>query len=198
MGALGSLFAVAVAASDLAPEALVRQTTDRWLAALEAAGARVDQDPQYLYRLVDEIVMPVVDLEASARLVLGKHWRAASEAQRIRFREDLRQLLIRTYAKSLVMAQGREIAYLPFRGQPGDCYVTVDTKVLPVQGQDELALTYCLRLADERWRLYDVRIEGVSLVLSLRTSFEKEIEQVGLDRFFQNMSDRNRAKEMLE
>lgn len=194
---LGSL-AVAVAAASLGPDEVVRETTDRFLAAMDAAGGRVEKDPQYLNSLVDEIVMPVVDLEVSARLVLGKHWTAASEAQRVQFRDDLRMLLIRTYAKSLIQARERRIVYLPLRALPGDRYATVDTRVLSRPGQEELTLSYCMRLAKQQWSLYDVKIDGVSLVRSLRTSFEKEIEQVGLDAFFENLSRRNREKETLQ
>lgn len=195
---LAGPLALSALAQDSGPEAVVRQTTDRFLEAMLGAGKRVEGDAQYLYGLVDEIVMPVVDLEVSARLVLGKHWSAASDVQRDQFREDLRLFLIRTYAKSLLQARDRQIVYLPQRYKPGDDYATVATQVLPQQGQGALALSYSLRRTTEGWRLYDVQIDGVSLIRSLRTSFEKEIEQVGLDAFFSNLTRRNREKMSLQ
>lgn len=186
------LGSVAAVAQTSAPEQVVRDTTGRLMERLEAAGPQVEHDSRLLYEIVDTTVMPVVDLDASARLALGKHWKSASAEQQARFREDFRLLLLRAYATSLLEGRGRQIEYLPFRGQPKDCYVTVDTRLAPGRGQSALALSYCLRLSGEQWRLYDVRVEGVSLMTSLGVTFDKEIERVGLEAFLDDLRRRVR------
>lgn len=187
-----ALLAPGWAADSPSPEALVRERAERVMQALHERGAQYEADPAALYALVDELVLPMIDFEAMAKLTLGKHWREASAEQRERFVREYRNLLVRTYTKSLLEVRDKSVVYLPNRNDPKSDYATVATEVQRGGGQPNLSVVYSLRKADGRWLVYDVTIEGLSLVKNYRTSFSTEIDQVGLAAFLDRLETSNR------
>ena len=191
----GLVLALVVAkalADGTGPEEAVRDRADRVMAVLHERGAELETDPKALYALVDELILPLIDFEAMAKLTLGKHWRDASPEQRDRFVGEYRTLLVRTYTKSLLEVRDKSITYLPNRNDPKSDYATVATEVQRGGGQPNLPVTYSLRKVGGHWLVYDVTIEGLSLVKNYRTSFSSEIDQVGLTAFLDRLEATNR------
>ena len=104
-----------VAAATQDPLGLVKTTSEDILSKVREERAEIDANPQRLYQLVDEIVLPHFDFERMSRWVLGKYWRRASAEQQSRFVAEFRSLLVRTYAKSLSEYTDNKIEYLPVR-----------------------------------------------------------------------------------
>ena len=174
-----------------APQEMVQQTAEQMLTKLRDERKVIDEHPGRIYELVDEIVLPHFDFERMASWVLGRYWRTASPHQRQAFVEQFRTLLVRTYAKSLSSYTDDKINYLPFRGSPGQTEVKVRTEV-DQPGGFPIPIDYDLYLKGDEWKVYDVTIDGVSLVTNYRTTFANQIRQDSLDKLISSLADRNK------
>jgi phospholipid transport system substrate-binding protein len=173
------------------PQDLVQQTAEKMVSKLREERQIINQHPGRIYDLVNEIVLPHFDFERMSSWVLGKYWRSATPAQRDRFVEEFRNLLVRTYAKSLSSYSDNKISYLPFRDRPGQNDVKVRTEV-DQPGGFPIPIDYSLYLKGDEWKVYDVTIDGVSLVTNYRTTFANQIRQDGLDKLIATLADRNK------
>ena len=170
---------------------LVIETGERVLAALRAEKERMQKEPGYVHDLVDRIVLPHFDFERIARWVLGKYVRKASPEQLQRFTREFRTLLVRTYASALNEYTDQKIDYPPLRARPGSREVTVHSEVSQ-PGAFPIPIDYDLYLKDGEWKVYDVKVDGVSLVANYRSGFYRQIRQKGLEALIENLSRRNR------
>lgn len=176
------------------PQQLVIDTTERMLAALEAHGPQLEQQPELIYELVGEIVLPHFDFVRMSAWVLGKYWPRASLEQKRRFVPAFRQLLVRSYATALLEYQGQTIEYLPLRDDPASGEVTVRSRIVQ-PGKPPIGLYYYLWQHDGRWQVYDISIDGISLVANYRTSFASEIKTKGLEALITRLEQHNRTGE---
>lgn len=122
-----------------------------------------------------------------SKLALGKNWRKANEDQQDRFVDAFKTMLIRTYSKSLTEYAGQEIKFLPYR-QPEEGKRTV--KVQTVISQDsgpEIPIDYSLRIKDDIWKVYDIKIDGISLVTNYRNTFAADINRVGIEGLIEQL-----------
>lgn len=169
---------------------LVNQTAEKILVQLRAEKNVVTKNNQRVYDLVEQIVLPHFDFSAMSASVLGKHWRTANEDQRKRFSQEFKVLLVRTYAKALVDNMDRKIAYQPLRAADGATDVTVHTEI-PQDGGFPLPINYSMEFKDGAWKVYDVDIDGISLIKNYRTSFSNEVKQGGVDDLIKKLLERN-------
>lgn len=177
--------------ADEPPLLLVKSTSERMIKALHEDKARIDKEPKYLYELVDKIVLPHFDFLRMSKLVLGKYWRQASVDQQERFVEEFRTLLVRTYATSMREYADQPIEYLPLRMDPGATDVTVKTEVEQLSGFP-VPIDYRLYLNDGAWKVFEVSIDGVNLVVNYRSSFATEIRKVGgVEGLIKQLHERN-------
>ena len=160
------------------------------LAVLASEREQMQQDPTLVFGLVNDILASKVDFQRVSGLVLGKYWRRASPAQRQRFAEEFRRLLIRTYATAFNQFQSWEINYLPARAADSATDAVVRTEVLRPDGPP-VAVDYRMHLKDGQWLVYDVTIEGISLVTNYRSTFAKEVRMGGMDGLIQRIADMN-------
>lgn len=170
------------------PQQLIELTASRMLEKLKQEKATLKTHPERAYDLVNEIVVPHFDFELMAKRVLGKHWRDANQKQREEFVEAFKGVLVRTYANRLTEYTDYKINYLqaPQERDPERALVRSEV-ALP--GQMPVQIDYRLLLRGENWKVYDVAIEGVSLVTNYRSSFNTEITQRGLDKLISRLQD---------
>lgn len=179
-----------VRAETLDPDTLVRQTSEQMLAVLKEQHAVIVADPSRLYGLVDSIVLPHFDFERMARWVLGKHWRQATPEQQAAFVNEFRTLLVRTYGTALLEYTNYKVSFLPARMTDNGKDVTVRTEVQKPGGLP-VPISYSMYLSDKGWKVYDVAIDGISLVSNYRTTFATEIKSKGIDGLIQRLAERN-------
>ena len=172
------------------PEALVRETSEQMLAMLKEQRDVIAAEPGRLYGLVYEIVLPHFDFERMSRWVLGKHWRQATPEQQQAFVEQFRNLLVRTYGAALREYTDQNIVYLPVRRSAESKEVIVRTEVMKAGGVP-IPIHYSMYLSADGWKVYDVIIDGVSLVSNYRTNFATEIRNAGLEGLIKRLADRN-------
>lgn len=178
-----------------APDAVVKDTAEKVLSKLRAQREAIRKDPNKIYDVVETDVLPRLDFERMSQFVLGKYWQRATPDQRARFVEQFKRLLVRTYAKALFENVDADIDYLPLRMASGADEAVVKTEVNQPGGQP-IPIDYKVyRSANGEWKVFDVVIDGVSLVGNYRTTFANEVRQSGLDQLIAKLAARSQQVE---
>ena len=173
------------------PQTLIKTSSDRMLKALKENKATIEKNPSFVYGLVDKILLPNFDFSKMSKLALGKNWRKASKAQRERFIGEFRLLLVRTYSIAMLEFTDGDIVFLPFRGDLAKKKVKVKMEIARPNGPTiPMALSMYLN-KQKKWMVYDVKIDGISLVTNYRSTFATEIRNDGMDKLIENLSTRN-------
>lgn len=173
------------------PATVVRNTAERVLDSLRSDRARY-QDDHALFQLVREVVFPRLDRERTAQWVLGANWRTATPAQREQFIAEFSDLLLRTYGTALRQYDSEKLNYLPAQAPAGADRVTVRTEIIRPDGP-KVSVDYLLTNRSGEWKVYDVIIENVSLVVTYRSEYSAIIKRDGMDGLLKQLSDRNRS-----
>jgi phospholipid transport system substrate-binding protein len=169
------------------PQRLIETSSKALFADLDANRAKYRKDITQLYKVVDTVFLPHVDVDYAAQQVLGKHWRTATPDQRKRFVTSFYRSLLSTYGDALVDFTGDRMRVLPFQGDASQPRASVRTEIKRSNGAT-VAVAYTLRKnATGEWKVWDVVIEGISYVKSFREDFGLEIDQKGLDSLLQRL-----------
>ncbi len=179
------------------PGHLVKQASEEMLAALQTYRPKIQEDPRYLFIVVNEVLTPHVDMQAVARLALGKHWSTASAEQRQRFTQEFTALLVRFYSLSLAEYLNLHeipqdvIEFLPGRDRFSPQNSLIHTRVHPPRGKP-VEVNYCLHQVGSEWKVFDVTVDGISIVTAYRSVFTSELRKHGIDGLIATLSDQNR------
>lgn len=173
--------------SQAAPEKLIEQATGRMLDALHQQHAKIAQDPQHIFALANEIVLPHFDLQRMSVWVLGKHWRKATDEQKQQFPLAFRQLLLRTYATAMAEYTDEKIIILPMRQEQDSDDRLVRTEIQRSAGP-AIPVAYRMYQSTAGWKVYDINIDGISLLSNYRRSFSREISRNGLKGLMDKLS----------
>lgn len=178
------------ASSAAAPDAVVHKTTDDIIALLKQNKAVYAKDASKLYAMVDEHVLPIFDFERMSQWVLGRYWRQASEEQRSRFVREFRNLLVRTYATALLNYTDQKVVIQPTQ-KKGDRQAVVKTEVQQGSGAPAVPIHYSFYKGEADWKVFDVTIDGVSLVSNYRGTYASKIKQQGIDGLIASIAASN-------
>lgn len=156
------------------------------------------QRPEYKHdfrkatAFVDDILDSHIDFDRVSMLVLGKYWKDASQEQRAQFQDQFKMLLVRTYTTAFTEYSDWTINYLPDQAGNSNDKTIVRTEILQ-EGAKPISVNYRMLLETSgEWKVYDVMIEGVSLLQNYRTSFTNQIAQTGsIDKLISDLSRRN-------
>lgn len=159
----------------------------------------VKRDPDIIYNMAElrtvaaDVVLPRVDFNAMSRWVLGKYWRTATAQQRAAFIVEFREMLLGTYLSAVSAHKGQSARFLPVRGDLQEGRVIVNAEVDQPGGPD-VHVTFRMRRVGNEWLIYDVAVEGVSLVATHRTGFSREIRKSGMDSLVARLHSRNMSR----
>jgi phospholipid transport system substrate-binding protein len=191
-----SISTVNVYAGDmLAPDVLVKNTANDVLEVVKKDKDIQAGDNKKIVALTEEKIVPHFDFDRMSRLVLGRAWKAASKDQQDKFTAEFRNLLVRTYSVALAKYRNQTIDYKPFKMAAGDDDVVVKTQILQPGGQ-AIPIDYALEKGDSEWKVYDVKIDGISLVTNYRGQFSNELKQGSMDALIQKLVDKNHSNAM--
>jgi len=163
------------------PDQIVRETADALAARIEGRQQQLEANPPELYKLVDEIFLPVFDTDYAGRLVLGKHWRTATPAQRQEFINTFYDFLLRSYSRYVLRFEKDTVKFFPGPAAAADPKRAVVKTEMQLDDGTRLPVHYSLHQTKDGWRAYDVRIEGISYVQNYRNQFSAEIGAKGID-----------------
>ncbi len=164
------------------PHYVIEQAADKVLDVLKHDEAHIRANPNVINDLVDEIILPICDVERMGKYILAKHWKTATDVQKEMFIAEFQQMLIRTYGKHLVEYTNAEITVLPEKSIEEKLYQTVSTKLDARNGTHPLQVDYVFRVDESSSKVVDVRVEGMSILRTFRTAFTKEISETSLDQ----------------
>jgi len=162
------------------PQALMEQTAQRMLDALDADREGFRKEPARVNAIVDEILLPHFDTQYSAQLVLAKHWRSATVEQRKRFVQAFYHSMLNKYGAALAGFTADRMTLLPFRGDLASGKATIRTEVTTDDGT-RVPVNYSMRATPQGWKAWDVTIEGISYVKTFREDLGAEVDQRGLE-----------------
>ena len=165
----------AVLANETEPTEFIKVTMHALFDAVKKERSAIETDPTIARALVRELLTPHFDLERTCRWVLGKHWRQASDAQRERMVAEFRTLLVRIYAAAIADFANLDMKYSPRRdvGNANDVSIRVEAFA---DGGSATIVAYRLhRREGESWKVYDITVDGVSLVTTYRATFASTI-----------------------
>uniref|UniRef100_E6QQQ4 Toluene tolerance protein n=1 Tax=mine drainage metagenome TaxID=410659 RepID=E6QQQ4_9ZZZZ len=177
-------------ADETPPDILVKNTTLEVTGILKRDKADFANDKQKLYALIDAKVLPHFDFTQMTQLAVGRYWRQATPAQQQQLVTQFRTLLVRTYAGALAAFNKQTIEFKPFNMPAGSTDVTVNTQVKQ-PGAQPIPIDYSLEQTAAGWKVYDVSIDGVSLVTNYRSSFGSEIRKDGVAGLLRTLTNRN-------
>ena len=193
------LFSNSILAATPSALDVLKTASDEMFAELNANRKKLSNNPAEVQKVIEKILLPHIDIIAASKWVLAKHWRSASKAQKIKFIRQFRNLLLRFYSTALAEYLGDNkgkkldpgmIKFKRLRAAPEDTEVTVRSDVIPTSGKP-IPINYHMHLTKKGWRVYDVSVEGISIVTTYRTSFGSEISANGLDSLITSLSTKN-------
>jgi phospholipid transport system substrate-binding protein len=176
----------------MAPDVLVKSVTNEVLQII-----RSDQEIQAgsnkkAIELIEAKVLPHFNFTHMTQLAVGKNWKIASAAQQQQLGDEFHILLVRTYAKALTEYRKETIDFKPFKMNAGDTQVKVNTLVMQGGGKS-IGLDYYLEKLPAGWKIFDIEVDGISLVTNYRASFETEVGRGGVTGLIKSLQDKNRT-----
>ena len=177
------------------PDALARSVSDEVLALI-----RTDKDLQAgnqkkLLELVDAKVLPHFNFQTMTQLAMGRNWRSATPEQQKQLIAEFRALLVRTYTTAFTSYKNQTVEYKPVRMRPDDTDVTVQSLIKQPSGPP-VSVDYSMEKVSGAWKVYNIKVEGVSLVENYRNTFNTEIQKNGVDGLIKSLADKNRSAQV--
>ena len=177
-------------AQELAPEQLIQSITDEVFVAMKADQELAAGDKDKVLRLAEQKVLPHIDFEEATRLALSRAWSQASAEQKKKLVTEFRAMLLRTYTNAMSAYAGTQAKYLPSRSKAHGAEATVRYQFSRSGGRP-LQVAYEMRRTGEGWKIYDISVEGMSLVLTYRTEFDGIIKQEGIEGLIRRLAQKN-------
>lgn len=187
---------LSVAASELnPPQQVIQETSDLLFCIIQTDKEKLKQR-EFIFQLVHDVIEPRVDLNKISKLVLGKHWRKASDQQKAQFKKEFKDLLVNTYATAFNEFGDWSVKFLPMSFNADSKRLIVKTEIIQT-ARPPIAVNY--RMAKNKagtWRAYDIIIEGISMVTNYKGSFAKTIKKKGgLDNVIQQLASKNKRSQ---
>ena len=176
----------------MAPDALARSVTDEVLAVIRADKDIQAGNQKKVLELVEAKVLPHFSFGAMTQLAMGRNWRQANAEQQKRMIAEFRTLLMRTYTTAFTQYRNQTVDYKPLRMTAGDTEVVVQSLIKQPSGPP-VAVDYHMEKTDNGWKVYNLKIEGISLIENYRNSFNTEIQKNGVDGLIKALADKNRS-----
>ena len=182
------------------PDEILKVATIKMLHSINDSRAEIKKSPAKLTSLVEEIILPHLDFIAASKMVMGKYWRTAEKAQKIKFIRQFRLLLLRFYSSALAeYLNGRDkalkdnlIKYFPINLKDGETTITVRGEVIPESGK-AIPIHYRMHLTKTKgWKIYDVSVEGISMITTYKNNFATQFRTDGVDALIASLEEKNK------
>jgi len=192
------IFALAVPlahaqAPDQSPEAMVKQVTNDVLEAIKGDKGLQAGDKQKALALAEQKVLPHLDFVEMTRLAAGRTWNTATPDQRDRLVASFRAMLVRTYANAIDVYRGQTMMVEPARVPTSATEATVRNRYVS-PGRRPTPVDYLMRKSGSEWKIYDIVVDGISLVLTYRSQFEEAARNSGVEGLITQLQDKTRAQ----
>ena len=181
-------------AIEVRPDTLVEETAREVLKIIKRDKDTLSGNKEKILSLVKSKILPHFNFTRMTRLAMGKNWSKASPQQQQELEEAFRTLLVRTYYKALAVYSDHTIKVLPVKNMAGKTDTTVKTEVIPSNGQ-AISINYSMGKTNNSWKVYDITVAGISLVINYRGTFNSKIRSGGVKGLLKALNKKNRAME---
>ena len=182
-------------AQTVAPDVLVKTITDDVAAVLKKDKDIQAGDTRKAADLIEAKIVPHFNFVRMARIAMGRNWRTATPEQQKVLAAEFKTLLVRTYSTALTTYREQQIDYKPLRAKPEDTEVTVKSDVKQSGSSQPVSIDYEMEKTPNGWKVYDVKVDGVSLVTTYRDTFATEVREKGIDGLIKSLAAKNREPE---
>jgi len=192
MAAIAAPFSLA---QDLAPDVLVKTVTSEVIAIIKQDADIQAGNPAKVAELVETRILPHFNFARMTQSAVAHYWRTASPEQQLALILEFKTLLVRTYSTALSGYRDQVIEYKPLRAEPGATEVTVRSDVRQ-PGRERMTIDYDMEKTLAGWKVYDIKLAGVSLVTTYRGTFASKVRDSGIEGLIKSLWDRNRQNEL--
>lgn len=188
---VGCVCLVSIAQAEMiAPDVLITSTVKDVTTIIKQDKEIQMGNQKKIFALVDAKIVPHFDFARMTQLAVGKHWRTATPEQKQALIVEFRNMLVRTYTKAFTLYRDQTIEVKPLKVAANATEVTVKSSIVK-QGAQAIPVEYEMEKTADDWKVFDVTIEGVSMVTSYRGTFASQIQQSGIDGLIKTLSDKN-------
>jgi phospholipid transport system substrate-binding protein len=177
--------------ADVAPDEVIRKTAEEVIASIKADKSIQSGDRSKAYALIDQKVLPHFDFTRMTRLAVGRNWNRASPDQQKQLEDEFRDLLVRTYATSLSQYKDQVVQIRGTENQTGGTEAVVHSAIVPSGGQT-IPIDYSMEKMGDGWKVYDIRVDGVSLVTNYRSEFADIVRRNGVEGLIKALDDKRK------
>jgi len=189
-----ALAAPVLPAQELEPNELLQSTTLEVIAAIKRERDLHGGKPKQVAVLVETKVLPLFDFGRMTQIAVARNWRLATPEQRLALTAEFKTLLVRTYSAALSSYRDQVIEFRSLRLLPADTEVTVRS-VVKQSGTAPIAMDYDMEKTPAGWKVFDIKVEGISLVTTYRDTFAEIIRDGGVNGLVKALEDKNRQGE---
>jgi len=178
-------------AAETRPDTLVKETAQEVLTIIKQDKEIQSGNKEKILNLVKSKILPHFNFTRMTRLAMGKNWRKASPQQKKELEKEFRTLLVRTYYKALAVYSDHTIKVSPLKNVVGKTDTTVKTEIIQSHGQP-VSIDYSMEKINSAWKVYDITVAGISLVINYRGSFNSKIRSGGVEGLLKALTKKNR------
>ena len=150
-------------------------------------------DRRKLIALIEAKVLPHFNFQAMTSSAVGRNWDKATAEQKARLTDEFRTLLVRTYSSALASYSNQKFDFRPLRAKPTDTDVTVNVRIVQ-SGDQPVTIDYDMEKRPGGWKVWDVRVGGISLVANYRTEFDNQIRESGVEGLIKTLNAKNNSQ----
>ncbi len=188
---MAALAAPLASAQDVAPDVLLKSVTAEVIAIIRQDADIQAGNPAKVAELVETRILPHFDFVRMTQSAVARNWQLATPEQQQALTEEFRTLLVRTYSAALSGYRDQVVEYKPLRAEPGATEVTVRSDMRQ-PGRERLNIDYDMEKTPAGWKVYDIKIAGVSLVTTYRGTFATRVRDGGIEGLIKSLWDKNR------
>jgi phospholipid transport system substrate-binding protein len=177
------------------PDQLAHEVSEKITSLIKTNRDAYTKDHKKLFAMVNEQLAPHFEFRKIAQQVIGPSWRSATEEQRTRFADEFRNLMVRTYGTALLKFTDQKIVYQPLKVADADRTAVVKSTIVRTGGAPPVAINYSFLKTDAGWKVYDVAIEGPSIVTTYQRVYAERLRQGGLDKLIETLAQENKNAE---
>jgi phospholipid transport system substrate-binding protein len=182
-----------IAHAEMAPDALIKDLAQEVTTIIKQEKSK-HSDKKALAEAVDAKIMPHFDFIRMTRLAVGRPWRDATPVQQQSLTQEFHTLLMNTYSSALESYRNEPIEVQPLSAAPDAKQVMVHSRIIQ-NGKAPISIDYRMEKTAKGWMIFDVAVEGVSLVTNYRSTFQTEISNSGIDGLIKLLADKNKTLE---
>ena len=175
-----------------APDLLVKTVTLEVVDIIQKDKDIQKGDRKKVIALIEAKVLPHFNFQAMTSSAVGRNWDKASAEQKARLTDEFRTLLVRTYSSALASYSNQKFEFRPLRAKPTDTDVTVHVRVMQ-SGDQPMTIDYDMEKRPGGWKVWDVRVGGISLVANYRTEFDNQIRENGVEGLIKTLYAKNNS-----